>query len=1363
MSTRPALSCVCALYMISIQVLQSNSRTSTHWRLDVNEEKVVQSNSRTSTHWRLDVNEEKVVQVKPGPGEEDLQEDEAPVEEAAFDILSSTVYWKGTGSWKRSHSIYEDVCEECRDNFPLPDTGVVFDVLQNNGRPEPGGGGKRKVPQDPTTSRSSGDSASGGTAAGQGSSNTSGNSGKPVSLECGKPANFTYYDHLIGIANRHNHPNAPEPQVAVIFNHKRVPELDLESLEKKLRKAKAERPRSIHLYNQLGNYWRIKGHTQRSIECFRKALALSPNNAEVLLDLAQVLFHLQYLDDAIFLARRSLEVHPPDQNAWLQHFTLGEILKAYGHYQEAAYHLRHCLELKPNFSPAMATLQEMESLPSSPVHVYTLLIIIFLVLGVLMGVLSSLEGGEEDRETGSGGKPSRQFNRPLKVGLSRPPNGVRTAKNKAHNGAWCNDCKMAEKVENLTLTVKIPPLLVVSNRLPFVLKKDPKTGKYTRHNSAGGLVTAVAPVMIECNGLWVGWPGIQVAEGEDLVIPETEGGLSPEQIIAVRVSPDLFEKYYNGFSNGTLWPLFHSMPDRAVFNLDTWDRFINLCKTTRIRSENPLEDLVVDFFRNDEWQGNSPDLSISLILFIDIQLCTCVKPGIAFKFKNSEGTRHSSPYSSSLHAYCQVNKIFAEEVMVGLRKLCQQDTAESPIVWIHDYHLMVAANTIRTAALEEGLTCRIGFFLHIPFPCYDIFRILPWGDQILQGILDCDLVGFHIDDYCRNFIECCHRLLGFRVDFESKLIEVGGGRMVQVKPLPIGIPYQKFENMAQIAPRGIQGNEKIILGVDRLDYTKGLVHRLRSIERFFEKYPQHIGNVTLLQVSVPSRTDVKEYKMLKDEIDMEVGRINGRFSTPIWSPIRYIYGSLPHKELVAFYRDAAIALVNPLRDGMNLVAKEFVACQVWEPGTLILSPFAGAGETMSEALMVNPYELENVADKLHDAVMMSIEERRVRMYHLQKRERRMDCDAWLRDFLKAMSTNGSEGDANHHSMKPLTVSDFEKDLSAHLEDSEKIVMLLDYDGTLAPIVMDPKVALMRPEMAQVLRRLNNHPDVTIAILSGRNIEEMKHMIDIEGIIYAGNHGLEILHPDGSVFTHPLCKQFMTDTEKIMQELQSNCCTGGAWVEQKDMMMTFHYRKVPNEQRKELVTKARSIIEGNGFKALKGDMCLEAWPPVEWDKGQASIHILRTTFGVDWFTRAKIIYVGDDELDEPAMQMLKGIGLTFRVTSGAAIDYQTSAQHRLASTDAVLTLLKFVERHCRDRAMPGLRLSRNRKSSDGSPTSSRPSTPTISMATELNLSGYTGTGGERTRSPSFTRKTSDSTAPHPYHVATLPEETSTKGT
>lgn len=761
------------------------------------------------------------------------------------------------------------------------------------------------------------------------------------------------------------------------------------------------------------------------------------------------------------------------------------------------------------------------------------------------------------------------------------------------------------------------PMIVVSNRLPFVLTRNSK-GELERKSSAGGLVTAVAPVVIDCQGVWVGWTGISDFSESDSIPesppddPSPTSGLRSSQTRPV-LMPDssMFDRYYNGCCNATFWPLFHSMPDRTVFELDTWK------------------------------------------------------------------------------AYCEVNEVFAQTTLDAVRTIISNKQSGSgknavPVVWLHDYHLMLAANTIRDTAIEEGFSIRMGFFLHIPFPSWDIIRIFPWCDEILQGMLGCDLIGFHIEDYCLNFLDCCQRCLGCRVDKNKMLVE-HCGRTVQVKAIPIGIPYTRFVNLAATAPRVLPTSEvKVILGVDRLDYTKGLVARLKAFQRFFIKYPKWREKVILLQVAVPSRTDVKEYQELKEEIDKLVGSINGSFSTPTWSPIRYIYGCVRQDELAAYYRDAAVGLIIPLRDGMNLVAKEFVACQDdKDPGVLILSPFAGAGGLMQEALQVNPYEVENVADTLSRALEMPKDERQLRMFQLKKREKRMDVDAWVQSFLHTMGAIFDDKDESQHEeqyIEKMEVKDFDEGLGPLLDSCTKLGVILDFDGTLSSLARTPQLAIIPPETKRVLERLSNISDCHVAVISGRNLEDLQRKVGVEGITYAGNHGLEILHPDGTNFNHKMPAGYETRLERLVEELTERCTSHGAWVEPKGLLVAWHYREVPKEKRADLYKTAASIYEKHNYQFFNVSKRLENVPPVGLDRGRASIHILRSIFGLDWEERVQVIYAGDSAADEFAMEVLRGVAYTYKVINeDSTVITKTWANARLQGPDAVLTMLKYLER------------------------------------------------------------------------------------
>ncbi|KAJ8681676.1 hypothetical protein QAD02_017468 [Eretmocerus hayati] len=404
------------------------------------------SNSRTS--WRLSA-DRVVKNTNPAPALS-LQD------EVIFDILTGSVNFRNGAGWTRSATSHNDrldlYCNECQGYLNGAGSSASVSAHQHERRHGPSAYSSEPIePHHYDTSNNNGSSSStsggshihlppeqqsgssgiqGASASISSSLYTNGQQQQQLScasvaqscaeyvLDCGKPVNFTYYDNLIGVANRDKHAPVPEPAAALAFSRdENLADFDIDLLERRLRRAKSEKPRSVSLYNQIGNFWRIKGNAQRAIECFRRALAVSPHNAEVLLNLAQLMLVLEYLDDASYLARRSLELQPPDRNAWEQYLTLGLIFKAYGHFQEAAVHLRHALELKPNLEEAAKALKEVETLPIASIHVYTLLIIVCLVLGVLLVVLSSVECEEESTlASEQPQRPSqRHFNRAMTI------------------------------------------------------------------------------------------------------------------------------------------------------------------------------------------------------------------------------------------------------------------------------------------------------------------------------------------------------------------------------------------------------------------------------------------------------------------------------------------------------------------------------------------------------------------------------------------------------------------------------------------------------------------------------------------------------------------------------------------------------------------------------------------------------------------------------------------------------------------------------------------------------------------------------------------------------------------------------------
>lgn len=347
-------------------------------------------------------------------------------------------------------------------------------------------------------------------------------------------------------------------------------------------------------------------------------------------------------------------------------------------------------------------------------------------------------------------------------------------------------------------------------------------------------------------------------------------------------------------------------------------------------------------------------------------------------------------------AYVDVNTKFAEQLTEG--------AGARELVWVHDYHLMLVPELLRRG--RSG-PVSIGYFHHIPFPAYDVWRVLPWHREILRGLLGADVVGFHTRGYARNFLEACRHLPGAVVDDPTGSV-VCDGRKTLVEAFPIGVDFDDFDALARKrdvrdeahAIRAGLKVDKLLLGIDRLDYTKGIGQRFEAIDALLSRQPEWIGHLTLLQIAVPSRTDVPAYSAFKQEIDEAVGRINGKHGQQGWQPIHCVQRSFSRGDIVAHYLAADVALVTPLRDGMNLVAKEFCAARADGDGVLVLSELAGAADELDgSALTVNPFDVDRFSRVLSRALGMGGQERRARMRGLRRRVRDYDIYAWLSDFL----------------------------------------------------------------------------------------------------------------------------------------------------------------------------------------------------------------------------------------------------------------------------------------------------------------------------------------------------------------------------
>jgi len=467
-------------------------------------------------------------------------------------------------------------------------------------------------------------------------------------------------------------------------------------------------------------------------------------------------------------------------------------------------------------------------------------------------------------------------------------------------------------------------LIIVSNRLPFVLTKD--KDEWSIKQGSGGLVTAMVPVLKNRGGIWVGWMGIIEDDNDDKdkVIAETTKGLGYD-LVQVSLTKEDVDGFYYGYSNEIIWPLFHDFPSFCNFKPAYW------------------------------------------------------------------------------HTYQSVNLKYAQQVFSVAK--------DGDFIWIQDYQLICVASELR----KLGMTQNIGFFLHIPFPPLDLFLKLPQRFSILESLLSYNLIGFQTMRDKRNFMECLRLLMPhakIRGKKNLQTVEVDS-KAVFVGAFPISIDYKDFVKRAslpQVISKSNQihsdlPNRELILGIDRLDYSKGLTYRLKAFAYMLEKYPELIGQITFIQVVVPSREDIPGYHKLKEQIEMLVGEINGRFTRSGWVPVHYIYRSLTQTELISYYRASRIAFVTPLKDGMNLVAKEFCACSIDKNCALILSEFAGAAaELQNGAILVNPFDIEGMSDALYYAITMDALERKARMVKLRAKIRDHTIYDWIDGYLSALAS-----------------------------------------------------------------------------------------------------------------------------------------------------------------------------------------------------------------------------------------------------------------------------------------------------------------------------------------------------------------------
>ncbi len=719
-------------------------------------------------------------------------------------------------------------------------------------------------------------------------------------------------------------------------------------------------------------------------------------------------------------------------------------------------------------------------------------------------------------------------------------------------------------------------LVLVSYRLPFRVHRNKLV------QNSGGLVSAVLALAQKGEsdkatrlGNEVVWIGKSDDTAEEL--QRLQGQSGPFNLVPVHIEDKLDEKFYGGFCNDLVWPLFHYFSSLANFD------------------------------------------------------------------------------PAYFEAYRKAQEAFIEPVARSIRP--------TDLVWVHDYHLMLLPGMIR----HQFPDAQVGFFLHIPFPSFEIFRLMPrpWRQALLRGVLGADVVGFHTFDYTQYFLRAVSRTLGIETTPNSVTV---GDRLVTAETFPLGIDYGRFNEAARSAAvekekqklRRILGNTKLIFSVDRLDYSKGLQNRLLGFEHFLEKYPQWREKIVFDMVVVPSRDTIARYKEMKKEIEADVGRINGKYGSMTWRPLVYEYRSMPFAEMVARYSVSDVGLITPLRDGMNLVAKEYLACQENDPGVLILSEMAGAAAELSEAILINPTDKEEVAAAIAQALAMSEHERKAVLGRMQSRLRTYDVFSWARDFFDVMGRTKEEQRARK--VRLLSPAAMDLIVGQYRAASRRIIML-DYDGTLVPFSRYPEGAVPGEDVVAMLKQLALDARNTLVIISGRERDFLDKWFGDLRIVLVAEHGAFIRETpgewSGEVDLDPEWKQTV---RPVLQRYAERCT--GAFIDEKTLSLVWHYRNADPAiallRSQELKDELREIVSHDGkLQIMEGNKIIEV-KKSGYDKGSVAAKLMGMA-PYDF-----ILALGDDKTDEDLFKALPEQAITIKIgLSGSLAKYNLRTQQEVS--------------------------------------------------------------------------------------------------
>jgi trehalose 6-phosphate synthase/phosphatase len=699
----------------------------------------------------------------------------------------------------------------------------------------------------------------------------------------------------------------------------------------------------------------------------------------------------------------------------------------------------------------------------------------------------------------------------------------------------------------------MPKTIIIANRLPVKLSAE--DGNYAFKATEGGLATGLGSVYKQGNNVWIGWPGNIVEEDQQEKIKEE---LKQENLLPVFLTQEEVNNFYEGFSNETLWPIFHYMPTYAKFEQACWQ------------------------------------------------------------------------------SYVEVNKKFSKAVLEILEP--------GDIVWIHDYQLLLLPSLIREAKHDAS----IGFFQHIPFPSYEIFRLIPWRRELINGIVGADLIGFHTYDDARHFLSTATHLTGYR---SSSNVISTEERSVVVESFPMGIDNEKFESALQeISVKNnieslqkVFSSSKLILSIDRLDYSKGILQRLAAFEHFLQKHPEYAEKVTLYMIVVPSRDTVPQYKELRDNIDMLVGNINGSYRTISWTPIQYFYKSFPFEMLVALYHMADICLVTPMRDGMNLVCKEYVAARIKENGVLILSEMAGAAKELVDSIIVNPNNVDDISNALWDALNMPLFEQERRMRQLRYIVQKFNINQWVKIFMERLK----EVKEFQRSMEAKFVGyNTERLIIERYQNSAQRILFLDYDGTLVGFHVNISMAYPDEELYKILEDITADPSNKVVIISGRNYQTLQDWFGHMNIDMIAEHGAWY-KKNSNPWEHVqgLNDQWKKDVLPVLNTYTDR--TPGTFIEEKSYSLVWHYRKADEGlgelRATELTNNLRYLVADQGLQLLHGNKVIEI-KSSEINKGKA-VNMWMQENNPDM-----TIAIGDDYTDEDIFKALPENAITIKVGS-----------------------------------------------------------------------------------------------------------------